>query len=110
LGIPVILSDQCGCYGPKDVFSRRRSGVLYPCGDVQKLAESIARLADNQDLRIRMGRRARSLRELHSARAAAGDSSKPRASQFLAAPNLDRSCLAIPSGGGEGTLRELDDL
>lgn len=71
LGIPVLLSDQCGCYGPNDVFRDEESGILYPCGGVERLAEGIARLADDRDLRLRMASRAVELAELHSAESTA---------------------------------------
>jgi len=71
LKIPVILSDQCGCHGPNDVFRDGESGILYPCGDVERLAEAVARLADDKDLRIKLGERANDLADLHSAQSAA---------------------------------------
>ena len=71
LGIPVILSDRCGCYGPNDVFRADESGILYPCGDVEKLAGGIARLSNDKELRSRMGKRANELAELHSAQSTA---------------------------------------
>lgn len=73
LGIPVILSDLCGCHGANDVFRGGESGFLYPCGDVAKLTKAIARLASDRELRLSMARRARELAELHSAAAAAHD-------------------------------------
>lgn len=71
LKIPVLLSDQCGCYGPNDVFRDGESGILYPCGDVEKLAQGIAKLAMDNDLRLKMAHRANELAELHSARSTA---------------------------------------
>ena len=71
LKIPVLLSDQCGCYGPNDVFRDGERGILYSCGDVEKLAGAIARLANDNDLRLRMSRRANELAEFHSAQSAA---------------------------------------
>ncbi len=68
---PVLLSDQCGCHGPNDVFRDGESGLLYPCGNVAKLAESIAKILQQDDLRHRMGKRAGQLADQHSARAAA---------------------------------------
>ena len=71
LGIPVILSDKCGCYGPNDVFRDGQSGLVYPCGDVQKLAQAINTLAENSSLRASLGSRAKELAELHSPKATA---------------------------------------
>ena len=61
LGIPVILSNQCGCYGPNDVFRDHESGFLYPCRDIRRLAEAISHLADDPKLRSRFGVRAAEL-------------------------------------------------
>lgn len=66
MGIPVVLSDRCGCAGPNDVFRDGESGILYPCGDVQKLADAVKRIADDDALRSQMGKRGRVLAELHS--------------------------------------------
>ncbi len=71
MGIPVVLSDRCGCAGPNDVFRDGESGIIYPCGNVEKLAEAIARLAHDRKMRVRMGERANELAELHSAQATA---------------------------------------
>jgi len=80
LGIPVILSDHCGCYGPSDVFRDRESGLLYPCRDVRSLAGALTRLMDRPTERACMGQRARDLAERHSVQTTAND--------FLAAAAL----------------------
>jgi len=66
LGIPVILSDRCGCHGPHAVFRDNESGYLYPCGDVPSLARCIARMMDDPTETRRMGSRARVLAEEQS--------------------------------------------
>lgn len=66
LGIPVILSDRCGCYGPHGVFRDNESGYLYPCGDVAALARCIARMMDDPAQTRRMGECARVLAEEQS--------------------------------------------
>jgi glycosyltransferase involved in cell wall biosynthesis len=71
LGIPVILSDQCGCYGPNDVFRNQESGLVFSCSDIQSLAEALARLMDRPLDRACMGQRARELAELQSVRTTA---------------------------------------
>jgi len=71
LGIPVVLSDKCGCYGPNDVFHDGRSGLLYRCGNVKELAEKIAYLADNENVRTQMSQHARQLAETQSPAATA---------------------------------------
>jgi len=84
LGIPVVLSDQCGCYGPNDVFRDQESGILYRCGDVGGLVKAIASLAEDSLQRIRLGRRASELAELHSVQATAD--------AFLTAAALAQEC------------------
>lgn len=84
LGIPVVLSDQCGCYGPNDVFRDQESGILYRCGDVGGLVKAIASLAEDSLQRIRLGRRAAELAELHSVQATAD--------AFLTAAALAQEC------------------
>jgi glycosyltransferase involved in cell wall biosynthesis len=71
LGIPVVLSDQCGCYGPHDVFRDGETGVLYPCGDINRMAEGLAWLMDHSEQRTRLGRRAAELAEVQSVQATA---------------------------------------
>jgi glycosyltransferase involved in cell wall biosynthesis len=71
LGLPVVLSDACGCYGPNDVFTDGESGILYPCGDVGTLAQALAWLADHPEECRRMGRRAATLAETQSVRVTA---------------------------------------
>ncbi len=66
LGIPVVLSDKCGCYGRNDVFRDGQSGLLYQCGDVKELAEKIGYLANNEDVREQMSEHARELAETQS--------------------------------------------
>jgi glycosyltransferase involved in cell wall biosynthesis len=66
LGLPVILSDRCGCYGPHAVFHDNESGYLYPCGDVPALARCIARMMDEPAKTRSMGERARILAEEQS--------------------------------------------
>ena len=71
LGIPVVLSDQCGCYGPNDVFRDQESGILYPCRDINRLGQALVRLRDDPEQRTRLGRRAADLAELQSVQATA---------------------------------------
>ncbi len=54
LGVPAIVSDVCGCHGPGSVVQDGVSGFVYPCGDVDALAEKIRLLLDDDDLHARM--------------------------------------------------------
>lgn len=53
VGLPVVVSDQVGC-GP-DLVTPGETGWTYPCGDVESLAERLAGLARDPDLRTRVG-------------------------------------------------------
>jgi glycosyltransferase involved in cell wall biosynthesis len=87
LGLPVLLSDRCGCYGPNDVFRDGESGILYPCGDTATLAEGIRTLHRNPEKRRQMGCRGRELARTQSAAAAA--------QRFLEAAAKAREVFAI---------------
>ena len=71
LGIPAVLSDKCGCYGPNDVFRDGEDGLLYPCGNIEELAGKIACLLDDEDMWARFSQRGIELAETQSAPAAA---------------------------------------
>jgi glycosyltransferase involved in cell wall biosynthesis len=68
LGIPVVLSDLCGCHGANDVFRDGESGVLYSCGNINGLASALTSLAGDAEKRVQMGNRGRDLAELQSVR------------------------------------------
>jgi|GEM_PF-14423 len=57
---PVVTSDTPGC---RDAIEPDVTGLLVPVRDAQALADAIASLADNADLRARMGAAGRSLAE-----------------------------------------------
>lgn len=84
LGIPVVLSDHCGCYGPNDVFRDGESGILYRCGDIRQLAGAIKSLADDPHRLLQLGGRARELAEMQSVQATA--------EAFLSAAALAQQC------------------
>jgi glycosyltransferase involved in cell wall biosynthesis len=54
LGLPVVISDRVGCIGPNDSARPSGNAIVYPCGDVQALAEAIERLWRDRDLYRRM--------------------------------------------------------
>jgi glycosyltransferase involved in cell wall biosynthesis len=70
LGIPVLLSDRCGCYGPDDVLRDGENGFVYPCGDVEALAALIVQLRDDAALRRRLGERGREIAQTQTPQAA----------------------------------------
>jgi glycosyltransferase involved in cell wall biosynthesis len=67
LGIPCIVSDRCGCYGPDTVLQDRYSGFVYPCGEIATLSDYIGRLLDDPNLYNRMSAAARKQGDLQSA-------------------------------------------
>jgi glycosyltransferase involved in cell wall biosynthesis len=56
-GLPVIVSDGVGVWGPDDIVRNGENGFVYPFGDTRALAEAMRRLATEAGLRQRMGRR-----------------------------------------------------
>jgi glycosyltransferase involved in cell wall biosynthesis len=55
-GLPVVSTD---CGGPATAVAAGETGLLSPVGDVDALAENMARLLGNPGLRARMGRAGR---------------------------------------------------
>ena len=60
-GLPVVLSDRCGSYGPSDDVRVGLNGFVYPCGKVSALAGELAKLARSPGLRHAMGVESRSI-------------------------------------------------
>ena len=56
MGLPVVLSDRCGSYGPTDDVQPGRNGFVHPWGDTDALAAAIRRLATDPELRLQFGR------------------------------------------------------
>ena len=54
-GLPVVLSDRCGSFGPSDDVRPGLNGFVYECGNVGMLADAIAHLANDRALASRMG-------------------------------------------------------
>jgi glycosyltransferase involved in cell wall biosynthesis len=57
-GCPVILSDRCGNWGYTDTVQHRYNGLVYPCGNVEALAQAVLALTD-AETRITYGQHAR---------------------------------------------------
>lgn len=60
-GLPVVLSDRCGNYGPSDTVQPGTNGYVYPCGDVGAMASVLNRLLESPDRRAAMGQASRSI-------------------------------------------------
>lgn len=55
-GLPVVVSDRCGSYGPSDDVRVGLNGYVYKCGDAGELAAQLTRLARSPDLLEKMGK------------------------------------------------------
>lgn len=58
-GLPVVVSDRCGSYGPSDDVRPGLNGFVYPCGDVDKIHQRLSQLAVSPELRKSMGEESR---------------------------------------------------
>jgi glycosyltransferase involved in cell wall biosynthesis len=58
LGVPAVISDRCGCFGPNDILRPGENGYVYPCGNTDRLAEILTNLLQDEPLRQRLGTRA----------------------------------------------------
>jgi glycosyltransferase involved in cell wall biosynthesis len=70
IGVPVLLSDRCGCHGPDDVLRDGENGFVYRCGDVDALAARVVQLRDDRVLRHKLGERARQIADTQTPQAA----------------------------------------
>ncbi|MGD0216765.1 MAG: glycosyltransferase family 4 protein [Desulfobaccales bacterium] len=61
LGVPAVISDCCGCFGPNDILRPGENGYVYPCGNTDRLAEILTNLLQDEPLRQRLGTRAAEL-------------------------------------------------
>jgi glycosyltransferase involved in cell wall biosynthesis len=58
-GLPMILSDRIGAVGPSDVARSGVNALVYPCGDVQALAERLRTLSSDRALHRSMSSESR---------------------------------------------------
>jgi glycosyltransferase involved in cell wall biosynthesis len=56
-GLPVVISDMVGVYGPGDIVRDGENGFVYPLGDIDSLSRAFDRLVGDPELRTDMGRR-----------------------------------------------------
>lgn len=47
MGLPVLVSDSCGSYGPEDDVQPGRNGYVYPMGDIDEMVRQISILVNN---------------------------------------------------------------
>ena len=53
-GLPIISSDRVGCVGPTDTVQEGINAVVYPCGDIDALKNSIEKLMESPQKRKKM--------------------------------------------------------
>lgn len=57
-GLPVIVSNRTGVWGPGGLVRDGETGFVYPAGDAEALSEAVRKLAADPGLRQAMGKRA----------------------------------------------------
>jgi glycosyltransferase involved in cell wall biosynthesis len=62
-GLPILASDRVGCIGPNDTAQPGRNAIVYPCGNIQRLAECIEQLWRDGELYKRMAMEASHISE-----------------------------------------------
>ena len=73
IGLPMIVSDHIGAIGPTDIARPGENALVFPCGDVAKLANAIIELANDDAMTQRMSARSREIfDELDLKRSVAG--------------------------------------
>lgn len=68
-GLPTVVSDDVGC--APDLVEGKGTGIVFPVGDIGRLAEALAELMSTPELRMRMGRAAEKLIDDWSVKASA---------------------------------------
>ena len=58
-GLPVVVSDRCGSYGPSDDVQVGLNGYVYPCEDATILAALLEKYSKEPALRQRFGSESR---------------------------------------------------
>jgi len=53
-GLPVVVSDRCGSYGPTDDVQPGVNGFVYRCGDLREMSQRIMHILDDGDLHTDM--------------------------------------------------------
>jgi glycosyltransferase involved in cell wall biosynthesis len=66
-GLPVVLSDRCGSYGPTDDVQPGRNGFVYRCGDVREMSLRIMHVLDDEPHYAHMCRASMCIGRAHQA-------------------------------------------
>jgi glycosyltransferase involved in cell wall biosynthesis len=70
-GLPVVVSDRVGCIGAGDTARPGTNAVLFPCGDVNSLANALRRLAADPAMYETMSQMSRVVAQTQDAESAA---------------------------------------
>lgn len=54
IGLPLVISDRVGAAGKSDIARLGENAVVFPCGDAQALADNVASLVSDAEVRARM--------------------------------------------------------
>ena len=66
-GLPVVVSDRCGSFGPTDDVQVGLNGFVYRCGDVDDLSDKVMQVIDDSGRLSAMGNASRRLGQAHQA-------------------------------------------
>lgn len=64
-GLPVILSNRCGSYGPTDDVRPGHNGFVYRCGDVRDMFRHLLHVLGDRDVHARMCEASRRIGQQH---------------------------------------------
>ncbi len=64
-GLPVVLSDRCGSYGPSDDIRPGFNGFVYRCGDVDNLTQQLEFIINSNEIRYEMSKRSTQSSRFH---------------------------------------------
>ena len=71
-GLPIVVSNRCGSFGPSDDVQSGVNGFVFRCGEVADLEENLVRILADQQLCQRMGAASGVLGQRHQALAHGG--------------------------------------
>lgn len=66
-GLPIILSNRCGSYGPTDDVQPGLNGFVYRCGDIDDMSRYLVHFLDEQELYAHMCKASESIGRQHQA-------------------------------------------
>jgi glycosyltransferase involved in cell wall biosynthesis len=70
-GLPIVISNFCGVWGEHDILRPEVNGLVYPCGNVRLLAETLTKVLDDTAMMRQMSFASLELAETQSAEHAA---------------------------------------